>query len=166
MSMIVDTCVTMFLINSSIIGWNAVFLSMENVCFDLIMLGWNRNLSFKGVKIFCDWLKMNIKNIYYRAIINLFVPNAPFLYPRYGFLMFSGDSERVHWEQMGHWKFLRFWKKTFQGVANNKEPLIFWKYPRGFTESAITSCFYLKSPAEISLRYVRFTKLCRMSKPI
>ena len=36
-----------------------------------------------------------------------FVPNAPFLYPLapsekpYGFLMFSGIREGVHWEQMG-----------------------------------------------------------------
>ena len=37
---------------------------------------------------------------------NPFVPNAPFLYPLktskpYGFLMFAGRIERVHWEQMG-----------------------------------------------------------------
>ena len=39
--------------------------------------------------------------------INPFVTNAPFLYPPenirklYGFLMFSGGRERMHWEQMG-----------------------------------------------------------------
>ena len=36
--------------------------------------------------------------------INPFVPNAPFLCPlktSYGFLMSSGGSERVLWEQMG-----------------------------------------------------------------
>ena len=38
---------------------------------------------------------------------NRFIPNAPFLYPPenirkpYGFLMFSGGRERVHWERMG-----------------------------------------------------------------
>ena len=40
---------------------------------------------------------------------NLFVPNAPFLYPLkilenltvLDFLMFSGGRERVHWERMG-----------------------------------------------------------------
>ena len=41
-------------------------------------------------------------------VFNPFVPNAPFLYPLktrfsrfYGFLMFSADRERVHWERMG-----------------------------------------------------------------
>ena len=32
-------------------------------------------------------------------IFNLFVPNAPFLYP---LMMFSGGREKVHWEQMGY----------------------------------------------------------------
>ena len=38
--------------------------------------------------------------------ISQFVPNAPFLYPPenirkpYGFLMFSGGRESVHWEQI------------------------------------------------------------------
>ena len=41
------------------------------------------------------------------TILNLFVPNAPFLYPPEnvtkpeGFLTFSGGRERVHWTQMG-----------------------------------------------------------------
>ena len=37
---------------------------------------------------------------------NSFVPNTPFLYSlkiseKLSFLMFSGDRERVYWEQMG-----------------------------------------------------------------
>ena len=41
-----------------------------------------------------------------RKCVNPFVPNASeniFFYSlkSYGFLMFSGDRERVHWEQMG-----------------------------------------------------------------
>ena len=39
-------------------------------------------------------------------VVNPFVPNASFFYPlktseNLGFLMFSGGSERVHWERMG-----------------------------------------------------------------
>ena len=34
----------------------------------------------------------------HKAAINPFFPNAPF---PYGFLMFSGGRERVHWERMG-----------------------------------------------------------------
>ena len=43
----------------------------------------------------------------FAGLFNPFVPNAPFLYPLktsenfYGFLMFSGCRERVHWERMG-----------------------------------------------------------------
>ena len=43
----------------------------------------------------------------YSVKVNPFVLNAPFLYPPenirkpYGFLMFSGGRERLHWEQMG-----------------------------------------------------------------
>ena len=37
-----------------------------------------------------------------RDYINAFIPNAPFLYSQpYGFLMFSGDRKRVHWEKNG-----------------------------------------------------------------
>ena len=37
------------------------------------------------------------------TLLNPFVPNAPFFFPHspYGFLMFPGGRERVHWEQMG-----------------------------------------------------------------
>ena len=43
---------------------------------------------------------------FFWILFNPFVPNAPFLYPLktenpYGFLMFSGGTERVHWERMG-----------------------------------------------------------------
>ena len=48
-----------------------------------------------------------------------------------------------------HWKFQSFWKQTFPGVSDNKEPLIFWKYAREFTDRTITGCFYLKPPSEI-----------------
>ena len=48
-----------------------------------------------------------------------------------------------------HWKFQNFWKKTFQGVSDNKEPLIFWKYPQEFTDWTIAGCFYLKPLSEI-----------------
>ena len=34
------------------------------------------------------------------ALINPLVPNAPFFH-LYGFLMFSGGRERIHWERMG-----------------------------------------------------------------
>ena len=37
-------------------------------------------------------------------IFSPFVPNEPFLYP----LMFSGGTERVHWEQMGEGCFVPF----------------------------------------------------------
>ena len=42
---------------------------------------------------------------------NPFIPNAPFLYPPenmrkpYGFRMFPGGRERVHWEQMDNLPF-------------------------------------------------------------
>ena len=47
-------------------------------------------------------------NVFYKNF-NPFVPNAPFLYPPhppenrkpYGFRVFSGCIERMHWEQMG-----------------------------------------------------------------
>ena len=45
----------------------------------------------------------------YGVQINPFVPSGPFLYHLkirlrlpYGFLMFLGGRERVHWEQMGY----------------------------------------------------------------
>ena len=42
-----------------------------------------------------------------KSNISAFVPSANFLYPPenirkpYGFLMFSGGREKVHWKQMG-----------------------------------------------------------------
>ena len=56
----------------------------------------NDGNQFISLKIFQYEHKKSDEN---RLLFNLFVPNAPFLYPRFstqGFLMFSVDRERVH----------------------------------------------------------------------
>ena len=70
---------------------------------------------------------------------NAFVPNAPFLYllktsenlKPYGFLMFSGGRERMHWEQMGLWCLLiLIEKKSRHRLSTNikqvPQPASFW----------------------------------------
>ena len=47
-----------------------------------------------------------------RYRVNLFVPNAP-----YGFLMFSGSRERVHWERMGYALTLQYFYKKDMGLS-------------------------------------------------
>ena len=43
-----------------------------------------------------EYICLNIISTNSSPILKPFVPNAPFLYT-----MFSGGTERVHWEQMG-----------------------------------------------------------------
>ena len=69
-------------------------------------------MSFKKVKKLIDHLETHLSflnselNLAYLLSFNPFVPNAFSLPPKnignpYGFLIFSGSRERVHWEQNG-----------------------------------------------------------------
>ena len=70
-------------------------------------------IQVKDCLLRCAEIRTSLKNFSYslKKILNSFVPNAPFLYPlksirktSYGFMMFSGGRERLHWGWMGKWK--------------------------------------------------------------